>query len=253
VSQRHPEYSVHGYTLVPAIFDSAGLHTLQQLANGLVTRHRSGDPKVCANTLSIAAAFRSQPERNPGIEPAQWEREPFIISDLVAIEPRFATLFANDRMWYSVAEMLECSVADVVFHFCNLTRKPPMAGPAISWHRDAKNTYFAAEDGRTLRLLIPLQSMSTSNGGTGVVPGSHRDKDAGIDNAIWPTVCAGSGLAIHSETLHGGSPNRSGQERDIIVIQFGWRSSCLRFRAQDVLSLASLESFRVFSDGWLPD
>jgi hypothetical protein len=252
VSQRHAEFSVQGYSIVPEIFDRSEVKALRQLANGLVTRHRSGDPKVLAATLSIAAAYRMQPERNPGIEPAHWEREPFIISDLIALEPGLATLFANERMWHSVAEMLQCSVVDVAFHFCNLTRKPPTAGPAISWHRDAKNTYFTVEDGRTLRLLIPLQSMSASNGGTGVVPGSHLVKSDSIDDAIWPTVFAGTGLAIHSATLHGSSPNRSEQERDIIVIQFGWSRSCLRSRAQDVLSLASLDDFHVFAQDLIP-
>ncbi|WP_074302234.1 MULTISPECIES: phytanoyl-CoA dioxygenase family protein [Paraburkholderia] len=93
--------------------------------------------------------------------------------------------------------------------------------------------------------------MSASNGGTGVVPGSHLVKDDSTDDAIWPTVFAGTGLAIHSATLHGSSPNRSEQERDIIVIQFGWSRSCLRSRAQDVLSLASLDDFQVFAQDHL--
>lgn len=85
--------------------------------------------------------------------------------------------------------------------------------------------------------------MSVSNGGTALVPGSHLARDASSEHSVCPEVPAGYGLAIHSALLHGGSPNRSEDARDALVVQFGHRASTLRHYAPETLSLASREVF----------
>jgi ectoine hydroxylase-related dioxygenase (phytanoyl-CoA dioxygenase family) len=185
-------------------------------------------------------------QSNPDIDPDRWKHEPFIIGDLIALEPRFARLLSQHSIWACVAELLECAPKQVRFHFCNLTRKPRKIGPAVGWHRDADNSYFASHDGRTLRLLIPLQLMSARNGGTAVAPGSHLHVDSTIDNALYPDVLPGACLALHSATLHGGSSNRSDQDRDVIVIQFGLHSSTLRCQAAETLALSTREELLAF-------
>ena len=184
--------------------------------------------------------------RNPGVEPDRWQHEPFIIGDLLALEPGFARLLSLQSIWTCVAELLDCAPDDLLFHFSNLTRKPGAIGPAVGWHRDADNKYFASHDGRTVRVLIPLQSMSAGNGGTAVVPGSHVHANQSIDTAFCPDVVPGAGLVLHSATLHAGSPSRSEQERDVIVVQFGVRSSNLRCQANETLSLCTREELLAF-------
>ncbi len=164
------------------------------------------------------------------------------MGDLLALEPHFARLLVQRSLWECAAELLGCTPDELLFHFCNLTRKPGQAGPAVGWHRDGQNNFCATHDGRTVRLLIALQEMSSRNGGTAVVPYSHLHADASVDAAQWPEVAAGGCLALHSGTLHGGSPNRSGHDREVIVVQFGLRSSTLRCRPVDALALSTREA-----------
>ena len=82
-----------------------------------------------------------------------------------------------------------------------------------------------------------MQKVSVSNGGTGAVPGSHLISDAealereGIPESdmgsIYPVLGSGDVLAIHSKTIHGGGPNRSRRNRDLLAIQFGIRGVAL--------------------------
>ncbi|MGH8382399.1 phytanoyl-CoA dioxygenase family protein [Pseudomonas sp.] len=239
-------FASQGYAVIPAVVCDDELAFARELANGLIDRYRRGEEAVLSVGVNIGDAGRRHPQRNPGINLEQWRHEPFIIGDLIALEPRFARLFSQQSIWNCVAELFGCAPSDLLFHFSNLTRKPSEVGPAIGWHRDAENTYFASQDGRTVRLLIPLQFMSGENGGTAVVPSSHLEADAATDCALCPEVPPGGCLVLHSATLHGGSPNRSGQERDVIVIQFGLRSSTLRCKAPERLALSTREDLLAF-------
>ena len=237
------DFASQGYAVITGLLDDNGLASARTLVDRVVSQHRAGAATHLACGVSIADVTRQHPGRNPDIDPQAWPHEPFIISDLIALDGGFAALFHTESLWRCAARLLECEPADVVFHFCNLTRKPRGIGPAVGWHRDAGNQYFASEDNRTLRLLLPLQGMRADNGATAVVPGSHVDPGAAVDNALIPDVPAGAGLALHAAVLHGGSPNRSGQDRDVIVIQFGVRGSTLSHQADEALALAGREAF----------
>ncbi len=232
-------FASHGYGVLPALLCDKELAFARALVSDVVSRYRDGDPAAVSVGVNISDVSQQHPQRNPDVDPDRWKHEPFIIGDLIALDPRFARLLSLQSIWACVAELLECALGEVVFHFCNLTRKPGEIGPAVGWHRDADNRYFASHDGRTIRLLIPLHPMSARNGGTALVPGSHLQTGTDIDTAICPHVPAGAGLALHSATLHGSSPNRSAQERDVIVVQFGLRASTLSYQANETLSLSS--------------
>lgn len=245
LNTRTVSFATQGYAVVPSVVCDTELAFARELAHALVVRFRQGDAAVVAVGVSIGDAGRRHPQRNPGLDLEQWMHEPFIIGDLLAVEPRFARLFSQQSIWNCVADLLDCAPAELFFHFGNLTRKPGATGPAIGWHRDAENTYFASEDGRTVRLLIPLQHMSAANGGTAVVPRSHLETGAATDDALCPEVPPGSCLALHCATLHGGTENRSGQERDVIVMQFGLRTSMLRCQAPERSALSTREELLV--------
>lgn len=245
MNTRTVSFATQGYAVVPSVVRDIELALARELADSLIARYRQCEAAVLSVGVSIGDAGQRHPQRNPDIDLQQWLHEPFIIGDLLALEPRFARLFSQQSIWNCVAELLGCAPSELLFHFGNLTRKPGESGPAIGWHRDAENTYFASEDGRTVRLLIPLQHMSVANGGTAVVPRSHLEADATTDNAFCPQVPPGGCLAIHSATLHGGTPNRSGQERDVIVMQFGLRTSTLRCQAPERSALSTQEELLV--------
>ncbi|MFA6921851.1 MAG: phytanoyl-CoA dioxygenase family protein [Gallionella sp.] len=240
-------FAHQGYAVINEMLSEPDLLLARELVAHLIERHREGDPAVVTESVSVAALTRQHPQRNPGIDSRQVEDEPFIIGNLVSLDSRFARLFSINALWSTAARLLVCAQEEVVFHFSNVTRKPPLKGPAIGWHRDADNTYFASADQRTLRLLLPLQQMSVNNGGTKIVAASHlpgATQTADDENFICdPTVAPRSCLVLHSKVLHGGSPNRSTAERDVIVIQFGVITSELRHRANELLSLSDRESF----------
>ncbi|MGH8440752.1 MAG: phytanoyl-CoA dioxygenase family protein [Pseudomonas sp.] len=246
LNARTATFASQGYAVIPSIVCDNELALARDLANGLIDRYRQGEEAVLSAGVSIGDAGRRHPQRNPGIELETCNHEPFIIGDLIGLEPRFARFISQQSIWDRVAELFDCTPCDLLFHFANLTRKPGETGPAIGWHRDGSNAYFASEDGRTVRLLIPLQFMSARNGGTAVVPGSHLNSDTATDTARCPDVPAGSCLALHSATLHGGTANRSGLERDVIVLQFGLRSSALRCTATEKLAPSTREELLSF-------
>jgi ectoine hydroxylase-related dioxygenase (phytanoyl-CoA dioxygenase family) len=230
-------FAIHRGALSPKQIDQA-----RALVAQLVRRFRAGDPAVLAASVGVADITTSRPERNPGVDAAQTLSEPFIIGDLVALDTRFAALIATEALWQCAREALRCSMHDVVFHFSNITRKPARCGPALAWHRDADNTYFAPADRQLVRVLVPLDEMSSANGGTQLVAGSHLDAALTCETGrvITPELRAGDGLILHAETLHGGAPNRSGLDRSLLVVQFGLRA-CTKFvhRNDERMSLAS--------------
>ncbi len=240
-------FASQGFAVMNDVLPGPELSLARELVSRLIARHRSGEEAVISMGVSVATVTNQHPQRNPGVVAGQWQLEPYIIGNLVSLDVRFAALFSAQSIWLCAADLLSCLQEQVVFHFSNITRKPPLAGPAVGWHRDAHNTYFASSDRRTVRLLLPLQPMNETNGGTEVVAGSHLSRAEPEGPVCCPQVSPGSCLALHSEVLHGGAPNRSASERDVIVLQFGVVTSELQHRAAELLSLSAREDIVRFS------
>lgn len=73
--------------------------------------------------------------------------------------------------------------------------------------------------------------------------GSHLDAHSGGGSLFCPSLEPGDGLAIHSNLWHGGSPNRSEMDRDLIVLQFGVEGSRFDFQAMETMSYGLLADF----------
>ncbi len=236
-----------GFSVIEGVWSAAELSVATELVATLIERHRAGEFEVIRESVSVASVTRQHPSRNPDVIADQMEFEPFIISNLIALEPRFAQLLSAPALWQCASELLNCPLDEVAFHFSNITRKPAYNGPAVGWHRDARNTYFSSEDHRTIRIILPLQKMSRDNGGTEIISGSHLNSispaDISDSEISCPTVLPCSCLVIHAEVLHGGSSNRSDSERDAIIVQFGVTSSKLLYQSDEVLSLSNREGF----------
>lgn len=241
-------YPQTGFAVLPAVFPQEAISLLREAVGDLCLRYRNDDPAVVANAVSLSALTQAKPQRNPGVSPADAAGQAFIIGDLLALDRRFLDFVQDARLWAIAADCLEIGEDRVVFHFSNVTRKPPLTGPSIAWHRDYANTYFCPVEPDFVRLLVPLQAMSLENGGTGVVPGSHREgdrrarcklsADVPVD-AVFPALEAGDVLAIHPKVVHGGPPNRGTGQRDLLVFQFGKKDAPLRFEAKEHLSLVT--------------
>lgn len=239
-------FKEQGYCVLHDVLSANQVAVAQNLTRGIIARYKKGEASVLSGGVSLAAVTAQYPNRNPGVTDRQCGDEPYIIRDLMAIEPEFGGILASRRIWECLSDLLGCRLNEVVFHFANLTRKPKLRGPGIGWHRDAANKYFYTDDQRILRLLLPMQMMSKTNGGTEVVAGSHRseDENMSIDARTCPVVRPGEGLVLHPYVLHGGDSNRSNKERDVLVFQFGLKSSIVSRRTEERLSMYGYEYFK---------
>ncbi|MBK0391855.1 phytanoyl-CoA dioxygenase family protein [Ramlibacter algicola] len=234
-----------GYCVVERVLDPTHVELARAAAADLTARHRSGDDDVRAASVSIGDDARRRPARNPGVDPQAWRDEPYIVGDLLALDERFLRVLSQEALWRAAARLLRCNDDEVRFHFCNLTRKPAGVGPGLAWHRDAENTYMAPADGRMLRLLVALQATDERNGATRVVARSHRHADSRPPepSGPCPALVAGDALAVHPRVLHGGDPNRSAHDRELLVVQFGVAGLDMRCVALERLSLSPRAAF----------
>lgn len=72
-----------------------------------------------------------------------------------------------------------------------------------------------------VQIMVAMTDFTSLNGGTLVVPGSHRwddDRSPRIDEAVPTEMCAGSGLIFLGSTFHGGGTNHSDQPRTGLTI-----------------------------------
>ncbi|MFE8647273.1 phytanoyl-CoA dioxygenase family protein [Sphingomonas sp. NCPPB 2930] len=243
-----------GFLVISKIFSLDDVSFASNLVSNLILRHRMGDSDVLAASISVGASAKMHPNRNDGVNINKMVDEPFIIGDLIRLEPKFASLIYVPTIWKAAAQLLGTSEERVVFHFSNITRKPSLYGPAIGLHRDADNRYYACSNRQTVRLLFPLQIMNSSNGGTEVLIESHLKEYNKAHNFLinCPTVSPGNCLALHSEILHGGGLNRSEYERDVIVLQFGLRDAKLSYRAAEMMSDSGrLDFFEILKNNHL--
>jgi hypothetical protein len=236
-------FQAQGFQVFHDVWDQDEVRFARNLVGDLIRRHRIGDEAVVLAGISISLALGKQSSEALDFYSRQLSREPYIIGNLVGLDFRFAKLFCANRIWEVAASLLECKNKDVEFHFSNITRKPAKHSPKIKFHRDSANTYFAAADKRTVRLLLPLQTMSEVNGGTEISAGSHSAEFVANGEMECPLVPPGACLAIHADVLHGGGSNLGQSERDVIVMQFGVRGAELSHRAQETLSCASRNEF----------
>ncbi|HCK81069.1 MAG TPA: phytanoyl-CoA dioxygenase family protein [Candidatus Competibacter sp.] len=248
-------FLAQGFEVVEELLDSEQLALAREATADLIDLFRRQDPDVLAEGLSIGAITERKPYRNPGVNFERLAFEPYLIGNLMALDHRFFQVFATRKLWSAATHLLDCAESAAVFHFSNLTRKPAHYGPALGWHRDCDNTYFVPTDDRMIRFLLPLQRMTQANGGTALVPKSHLGNsfrsnqppsEPEPEDIFYPSVNPGAALVVHSKLVHGGAPNRSAQDRDVLVIQFGIAGSSLRFQADETLSLANRDAFLLF-------
>jgi ectoine hydroxylase-related dioxygenase (phytanoyl-CoA dioxygenase family) len=235
-------FDATGYAVVPDVLPPDLLAIAAVAADELLHRCRAGDPAVTGDTVEVSEVTARFPARNPGVDPRSVPAEPFIVGDLLRHDRRFAQALFAPRLWQLAAACLQVDVGRTVFHFGNLTVKPAHVGPAVGWHRDAENTYFASAQARTVRVLLPLDAMSAANGGTACAAGSHlrpSERNPLTFDLHYPAVPAGAALVLHARLLHGGEPNRSALPRRVLVVQFGVRGDALAYSANEVGALAT--------------
>jgi hypothetical protein len=112
-------------------------------------------------------------------------------------------------------------------NFSGIMHLLPGAGPQ-GLHRDGDLYPFRFPSPPTLMpTMWALSDFTEDNGGTVIVPGSHRwseDREPVADEIVAAEMPAGSVLVYLSGTLHGGGANRSTVNRTGLALQYslGW-------------------------------
>jgi hypothetical protein len=236
-----------GYEIYQRFLDAEALESIQKATARACQRFREGEPYCLKHGISIGAYARSRPDRNPGVDADTFEREPYILGNLAGLDVDFRRFLSRESLWNVAAHLLEIDATEVVYHCSSVNRKPAKVGPGVGWHRDFTNEYISTIGPFFIRLMIALDPMNEDNAGIGFVPGSHSISDDEVvqrgnlqesnEGAFYPNLAPGDMLAIHSKLIHGGGPNRSHCDRQLMVIQFGKQGATLRHFTAETESL----------------
>lgn len=127
----------------------------------------------------------------------------------------------------------------VICHLDHVIVKLPGARP-VAWHQDSASAKITKRADRAVHVWVPLQDVSSSNGGLLFVPGSHllglskHTKQHELGGTQWKLVNAPSpsssiasavklgGVSLHTPlTVHSSHGNSSNALRRAWVLQFG--------------------------------
>jgi ectoine hydroxylase-related dioxygenase (phytanoyl-CoA dioxygenase family) len=124
---------------------------------------------------------------------------------------------------------------DVKFHHGKLNFKAPRGGEEVKWHQDIQ--FWPHTNYSPLTVGVFLDDVEADMGNVGFVPGSHAGelfdqydgdrwvgclsesavREAGVERAVFPVGPAGSVTIHNCRTVHGSAPNRSDQQRPLLL------------------------------------
>ncbi len=220
-------YDVDGYCVRRRLILPQVVGAAARAVDAIERIYPTMSTELCENIVSVAELpdGRFDPRQLPLRKDV-----PFIIGDPPSFSPEFLPILTARSLWSLAAALLNTD--SPVYHFSNVTIKPPHFGPRMSWHRDFPNRYICPQTSRFLRALIALDDTDQENGCPEVVAGSHlisddevragRGATAPADGAVVAVDCRrGDVIFLHPKCLHGGGPNRSIRTRRVMVVQFG--------------------------------
>ncbi len=226
------EFQENGLSVFPERIDK---ETLDQLlcASEEARRNPTSLPKEVMQGVVYLKDLSDEQRGNGSHEAA--EDCPYIIGDLLKVHSAFHSLICNSHLADISAQAL--AVDNALFHFSNITLKPPRLGPLVGWHRDYPNKYICGTTSAQVRTLVFLHDTDQENGGLSFIPKSHKIDDADIDpqgryevdeRQAVPLNCTSGSIAIlHAKTLHSSFLNRSARPRTVVLVQWGAASNPL--------------------------
>jgi phytanoyl-CoA hydroxylase len=172
-----------------------------------------------------------------------------VVFERLSGDRRLLKYFQHIQTYIASFQRLYCSTlldaaeqllgAKVYFSNMGLHDKAPHKGTATPPHQD--NFYWCLEPPCGLTAYVPLEKMSSENGGISYLPGSHKtgviDHEKGkvaafssaiveetfdLSNFYRPELKPGDVAFHHANMVHAADPNRSGNtRRALAVIIFG--------------------------------
>jgi ectoine hydroxylase-related dioxygenase (phytanoyl-CoA dioxygenase family) len=226
-------YENDGFAIVAGLLDAA---ILSQLRDNLDSISATSVPPSLREKVFLE---RDHVKNNP-----QWYAGLLSPQDCgdairqIADLPLFSASFAELILYPAVLDVLEVLLASSEFSFHSMIARPKAArvGNGISngnFHRDTPFEDFTSCD--TIQVILCLDDMTGTNGGTAIIRGSHQVADEEAAKPCWREVeaeqldiskrvvacCpAGSGVFFTSKVLHAAGHNRSEQPRRTIFMEW---------------------------------
>lgn len=154
------------------------------------------------------------------------------LSDLINKDPMFDFCYTHPRLLAAIRHIL---TTDIKVHSLNSRFATPGKGLQalhMDWRSDEPEDWRKLKNGNyfVANSLWALNDLSEENGGTRLVPGSHRWAMQPTDAMKDPTaphpeemvvrVRAGTVVVFNAHTWHGGTLNRSGDFRRVMHMAF---------------------------------
>ncbi len=219
------DYARDGYLVVEDCVDAETLNTLRDKV-GRILSDPDGVPEPLRRHVQTERSYLDErPGQASGGDVGKSVR---LVMELPLFDPYLARFIAYEPL----LDVLHALFDSTEFHFHNYKciNKAPAASSDFVWHRDLPYLYHSTPN--LITAMVCLDDMTEENGGTVVLPGSHRlvdenvalgdqeiseaDLPAGYERRV--VACpAGSAVLFHVNILHGGPANRSDRMRRNVI------------------------------------
>ena len=212
-------YNTNGYIVVEDVISAQDIADLRKITDEFVD-------KSCEVT-EHTDVFDLEPGHTS--EAPQLRR----LKNPVALHPIYDRMLRHDSILDSVAQLIGPNVR---YDTSKLNMKSAGFGSPVEWHQDfAFATPVTNDD--MLSVGVAIDDMTQDNGCLLFIPGSHKgpiydhfendvfvggiaDTEFQPENAVPIEVKAGGITIHHTCTLHASAPNRSGQSRRLLLLQY---------------------------------
>jgi len=241
-------YCDDGYVIIRDLLVSQLLLKLREAMERIMNNSERLPPSLKDKIFFEREHVKNNAQRYPDLTPEQCGNNVREISDLPLFDPAFAELICYPPL----LDVLEALFQSTEFSFYLQIGHPKAArvgNGLLHFHRDTANEDFTSAD--IITAILCLDEMTTENGATVFVPGSHRVSDEEAMKPRWRTVeeselspenmvkacCpAGTGIFFSSKVIHGTGHNRSGYSRRTILTSWAGSdvlpTSAIRFPYQ---------------------
>ncbi|MDG2307120.1 MAG: phytanoyl-CoA dioxygenase family protein [Candidatus Binatia bacterium] len=211
-------YDRDGFLSIPGLVDEAWLARLRETTAGFVEHSR---------TLTESNVV--------------FDLEPSHTADSPRLRRLVSPVDLDETFWeFASASVITDLVEDLLgpdlkFHHGKLNFKAACGGEEVKWHQDIQ--FWPHTNYGPLTVGVFLTDVKENMGNVGFIPGSHRgdlfDQYEGDDwvgclsngdvakvdvgSAVYPIGPAGSVTVHNCRTVHGSAPNRSEQERPLLL------------------------------------
>ena len=212
------EYHEKGYAAVPDVLTRAEVEELRRVTEEFVEKSRE--------VTDHDGVFDLEPDHTPELPKLRRIKSP------VKSHPTYEAALRNERIVDIVAQLIGSGVRT---NGDKLNMKSAEFGSPVHWHQDW--AFYPHTNDDMLAVGVAIDEMTEENGCLMVIPRSHKGKiydhhqdghfvgavtepDFDDSSAVRIEVEAGGISLHHVRTLHASLPNRSGNPRRLLLLQY---------------------------------